>query len=100
MLQVDAAELRATAKRLRDEVANGVGGACEATSATEGGGILIGFDQYGSRDGYQAVSQAWRAELGAFAEAIRQLADALEKAADNYDRSDRDAARRLGGGHR
>lgn len=100
MVKVDTTELRAAAKRLRDEAANGVGEAYEATRATEGSGQLIGFDPYGSFDGYQAVSRAWRAELDGLAEALRQLADAMEKAADEYDRSDRNAANRLGGGPR
>ncbi|MEE6260915.1 WXG100 family type VII secretion target [Plantactinospora sonchi] len=99
MVRVDTAALRAAAKRLRDEAAGGVDEAIRSTQATDSGGLL-GFDQYGSFDGYQAVSRAWRAELGGFAEALRQLADAMEKAADNYDRSDQNAADRFGGGPR
>ena len=98
MVQVDTAALRAAAKRLRDEAADGVREAVRATRNTDDGRLLIGFDQYGSQDGYRAVSQAWRDELDALAEALRQLADAMEKAAENYERSDERAAARTGGG--
>ncbi|MFC6017436.1 WXG100 family type VII secretion target [Plantactinospora solaniradicis] len=101
MVQVDTAVLRAAAKRLRDEAADAVGQAVKATQSTEGGTLVgLAFDQYGSYDGYRAVSEAWRAELGSLAEALRQLADALDKAADNYDQSDAAAAARFGGGPR
>lgn len=101
MVQVDTAALRAAAKRLRDEAADAVGQAVKATQGTEGGTLVgFAFDQYGSYDGYKSVSQAWRAELGSLAEAMRQLADALEKAADNYDKADADASVRFGGGPR
>jgi len=101
MIRVDTAALRATAKRLRNEAADTVGEAVKATQSTEGGSVVgFAFDQYGSYDGYKAVAQAWRAELGSLAEALRQLAEALERAADNYDRSDAAAGTRLGGGPR
>ncbi|GAA3726201.1 hypothetical protein GCM10022225_04040 [Plantactinospora mayteni] len=98
MVRVDTAALRTAAKQLRDEAAEVVGEAVQATGNTEGQTVLgFAFDQYGSHDGYQSVAKAWRTELGCLAEALRQLAEAMEQAADNYDRSDENAKTRMGG---
>ncbi|MFY1669102.1 WXG100 family type VII secretion target [Plantactinospora sp. WMMB334] len=99
MVRVDTAALRAAAKQLRDEAADAVGEAGRATRSTEDRTLVgFAFDRYGSHDGYKAVSQAWRGELSGIAEALRQLADALDTAADNYDRSDENASARFGPG--
>lgn len=100
MVRVDTTELRAAAQRLRDEAGGGVVEAIEHSLATESGGQPAGFDQYGSFDGYLAVTRAWWAELGDFVEVLRQLADAMERAAANYERSDQNADDRFGGGPR
>ena len=98
MVQVDTAALRAAAKRLRDEAADVLGQANAATHRTEERyAIGFAFDHYGSGEAYRAVSGAWRGELGNLAAALRQLAEAMDTAADNYDRSDAGATARLGG---
>ncbi|MEO3744697.1 type VII secretion target [Plantactinospora sp. B5E13] len=100
MVRVDTTELRAAAQRLRDEAAGGVLEAIENSLATQSSSQPLGFDQYGSFDGYVAVSRDWWAELGDFVEVLRQLADAMDKAAANYERSDQNADDRFGGGPR
>ncbi|MEQ4302374.1 type VII secretion target [Plantactinospora sp. B6F1] len=98
MVRVDTAALRTAAKQLRDEAADVVGEAVKATGNAERRTVLsFAFDEYGSHDGYQSVAKAWRNELDVLAEALRQLAGAMEQAADNYDRSDGNAQTRLDG---
>jgi uncharacterized protein YukE len=96
-VRIDTAELRAAASRLRDEAATQVAEANAASRRTEDQYVLaVAFDTYGSVGAYRAVSSAWRGELGSLTAALRQLADALDAAADDYDRADAAGAARLG----
>ncbi len=97
-MRVDTAALRAAAKRLRDEAADQIGQAITDSHGTEERYVIaFAFDGYGSHDAYTAVSQAWRSELSTLTIALRELANAMELAADDYDRADAAAANRLGG---
>jgi uncharacterized protein YukE len=96
-VRTDTDALRSAARRLRDEAAARLTDANVHTRRTEEQHALgLVFDRYGSLPAYRAVSRAWRGELSNLGAALRQLADALETSADEYDRADADASARLG----
>jgi uncharacterized protein YukE len=91
-MQVDTAALRATAGRLRREVLRQL----EAPARAMGGGTPAdSFCGYAGPEPYGEAVGAWFAEIQAIHTASAQLADALEAAADDYDRADAAAAGRL-----
>ena len=97
LVRTDTAVLRAAAARLRNEVVPRLGEAVAGTRSTEERHALArAFDRYGSLPAYRAAALAWRDELGDLATVLDQLASALEAAAERYQRSDADAAGRMG----
>jgi hypothetical protein len=97
-MQVDPTQLRTAATRLRDEVAEHL-----RKAGIQAGGpereFRVGdaFDSYTTPGPYRAAIAAWEKETEVLAEAARQLADALEAAATDYEASDARAAGRLAG---
>jgi DNA-binding ferritin-like protein len=97
-MQVDTKELRTAATTLRDEVAEQLRKAGIQAGGPERDFRVAGaFDSYTTPGPYRAAVAAWAKETEVLAEAARQLADALEAAADDYDASDARAAGRLAG---
>jgi predicted RNA-binding Zn ribbon-like protein len=94
-MQVDSKELRATATRLRDDVADRVREAVRKAGRPEQEfSVEAAFDTMTTAAPYRAVVGAWEQELTLAVEAIRQLADALDRTADEYDGSDARSAHR------
>ena len=91
-MQVDTAQLRKAAARLRQDVAKRL-----ESSLSPGREVNVdgAFDLYTTSAPYTAAATAWADELGVLIRATTQLADALESAADDYDTSDDRAARRM-----
>ncbi|AGZ45956.1 type VII secretion target [Actinoplanes friuliensis] len=97
-MQVDTAALRTAAVKLRDEVAEQLRRAGIQAGGPERDFRVAGaFDSYTTPGPYRAAVAAWEKELEVLAEATRQLADALEAAAADYDTSDARSAGRLAG---
>jgi hypothetical protein len=91
-MQVDTGQLRKAAGQLRQDVAKQLAKAADGPSATVADGT---FDQYTTPTPYTEAADAWLHEIGLLARATAQLADALEQAADGYDKADAQSAERL-----
>lgn len=97
-MQVDTTQLRAAATTLRDEVAENLRRAGIQAGGPERDFRIDGaFDHYTTPGPYRSAIGAWEKETEVLAEAARQLADALDAAAADYDASDTRAAGRLAG---
>jgi hypothetical protein len=97
-MQVDAAALRAAAKELREGTADHLRRATiQAGRPEREFGVEAAFDSYTTAAPYREVSAAWEREFTVLTEAARQLADALEATAADYDRTDGRAAGRVRG---
>jgi hypothetical protein len=102
-MQVDTTQLRKAAAQLRRDVieqlekAGRVGGdtGVAASSPYTGSTIDGAFDTYTGAAPYSEAAHAWLDEIGVALQATTELADALERAAEDYDRSDVTAAHRL-----
>jgi len=97
-MQVDTAQLRTAATTLRDDVAEHL-----RRAGIQAGGperefrVGSAFDSYTTPGPYRAAVAAWTKEIEVLAEAARQLADALEAAAADYDAADARGTKRLAG---
>jgi hypothetical protein len=91
-MQVDTAQLRKAAARLRQDVAKPMERSQEPGRNAAVDGV---FDLYTTAAPFREAATAWAEELEILLEATAQLADALERAADDYDKSDAAAARRM-----
>ena len=97
-MQIDTTQLRAAATTLRGEVAEHLRRAGIQAGGPERDFRVSGaFDRYTTPGPYRAAIAAWEKETEVLAEAARQLADALEAAAADYDASDARGAGRLAG---
>lgn len=97
-MQVDTTQLRAAATALRTEVAEQLRRAGIQAGEPERDFRVGGaFDTYTTPGPYRAAVAAWEKETEVLAEAARQLADALEAAAADYDAADARGAGRLAG---
>lgn len=95
-MQVDTAQLRTAATRLRDEVAEPLRRAGIQAGGPEREFRVAGaFDDYTTPGPYRAAVGAWVRELEVLAEAARQVADALAAAAADYDAADARGKARL-----
>jgi hypothetical protein len=100
-VQVDADELRVAARVLRDDAAEGLRAAADRVRVPEREyGVEAAFDRYTTAAAYQRFAAAFQEEFRLLEQAARELADALERTALDYQRSDERAAHRLGGGRR
>jgi hypothetical protein len=88
-MQVDTDQLRKAAAKIRDDVVT------RLTKAADWPFPDVSFDQYATRAPYDEAMQAWLGEIRIIKNAALELAAALEKTADDYDRSDKTAAERL-----
>jgi hypothetical protein len=96
-MQVDSAELRAAAGRLRDGAAGPLRQSSIRLRQPEGEFSLeSAFDTYTTAAPLRALAGQWVRELELLTEATRQLSDALEATARDYDRADTHSATRLG----
>ncbi|GIE75496.1 hypothetical protein Aph02nite_14460 [Actinoplanes philippinensis] len=97
-MQVDVDELRAAARALRDDTAEGLRRAADRVLVPEREfGVDAAFDRHTTAAPYRALAAALEQELRVLERAARELADALERTAHDYARSDDRAARRLSG---
>jgi Excreted virulence factor EspC, type VII ESX diderm len=100
-VQVDADELRVAARVLRDDVAEGLRRAADRVRVPERQfGVEAAFDRHTTAAAYQQFTAAAEEEFRLLAQAAHDLAEALERTALDYERSDERAAHRLGGGRR
>ncbi|MDT5031113.1 MAG: hypothetical protein QOC94_1284 [Actinoplanes sp.] len=96
-MQVDTVELRSTAGRLRDGSAEKLRTASiRLRQPGQELSLEAAFDTYTTAEPLRAATGVWSTELELLTAAIRQLADALEAAASDYDRADSHAAVHLG----
>jgi uncharacterized protein YukE len=100
-VQVKSDELRAAARKLRDEAAETLRKAGLQMRVPEKQyGVEQAFDTYTTAAAYREYATAMEQEFRVLEEAARQLADALEQTANDYDASDARAASALRvGGH-
>lgn len=91
-MQVDTAQLRRAAVRLRQDVAKRLESNCEPGREVN---VDAAFDLYTTAAPYTEAATAWADEIGLLIRATTQLAEALESAADDYDKSDDRSARRM-----
>ena len=97
-MQVDAGALRGAAKELREGAADNLRRATiQAGRPEREFGVEAAFDSYTTAAPYRAVAAAWEQELTVLTEAARQLADALDATAADYDSTDARAAGRVAG---
>jgi len=97
-MRVDTAQLRTAATTLRDDVAEHLRRAGIQAGGPERDFRVGGaFDSYTTPGPYRAAVAAWAKEIEVLAEAARQLADALEAAAADYDAADARGTKRLAG---
>ncbi|MFC4069537.1 hypothetical protein [Actinoplanes subglobosus] len=97
-MQVDADELRVAARALRDDAAEGLRKAADRVRVPERQyGVAAAFDRYTTAAAYQRFAAAVEEEFRLLERAARELADALERTALDYERADARAAHRLGG---
>jgi hypothetical protein len=97
-MQVDTAALRDAARRLREGAAENLRRAViQARRPEKEFSVEEAFDDYVTAAPFRNVAAVWERELDVLAEATRQLADALEATAADYERSDARAAGRIGG---
>jgi hypothetical protein len=95
-MQVDTTQLRAAAAKLRGEVAEHLRRAGIQAGGPERDFLVAGaFDTCTTPGPYRAAIAAWEKETEVLAEAARQLADALDAAAADYDAADARGAGRL-----
>jgi hypothetical protein len=91
-MQVDTAQLRKAAARLRQDVA-------KRLESSRGPGQEVNvdgaFDLYTTAAPFTEAANAWAEEIAVLIRATTQLAEALESAADDYDESDDRSARRM-----
>jgi hypothetical protein len=100
-VQVDVDELRAAARTLRDDTAEGLRRAADRVRVPERQfGVEAAFDRYTTAAPYRALAAAVEQEFRVLERAARELADALDRTALDYERSDDRAARRLRGDRR
>jgi hypothetical protein len=91
-MQVDTVQLRKAAARLRQDVVPQLGRAGDPGAHVNVDGA---FDLYTTSAPFTEAASAWNTELGLLSRAAIQLADALEAAADDYDRADARSAQRV-----
>ena len=91
-MQVDTAQLRNAATRLRHDVAERLERRLRISREVSAGGA---FDLYTTSAPYTEAATAWADEIGVLIRATIQLAEALDAAADDYDKSDDRSARRV-----
>ncbi|WP_433795265.1 type VII secretion target [Actinoplanes sp. CA-252034] len=97
-MQVDVDELRVAARALRDDTAEGLRRAADRVRVPERQfGVEAAFDRYTTAAPYRALAAALEHELRVLERAARELADALEQTAGDYQRADDRAAHRLSG---
>ena len=97
-VRVGSDELRAVARRLRDEAAEDLRRAVTQLQVPERQyGVEAAFDTYTTAAAYREYASAVEQELRLLEEAARELADALEQTASDYDAADARAAQRIGG---
>jgi uncharacterized protein YukE len=97
-VRVSSDELRAAARRLRDDAADNLRRAVTQLQVPERQyGVEAAFDTYTTAAAYRAWATAVEQEFRLLEEAARELADALEQTADDYDAADRRSAQRIGG---
>jgi hypothetical protein len=95
-MQVDTDQLRTAAGRLRHDVVHQLRKAADPVDkAGEAWDLAGNFDLYTTSAPYLEAADAWRAEIGVLLRAAEQLADSLERAAQDYDAADQAAAGRL-----
>jgi hypothetical protein len=91
-MQVDTAQLRKAAARLRQDVA-------KRLETSRGPGREVNadgaFDLYTTAAPYTEAATAWAEEIELLIRATTQLAEALESAANDYDKADDRSARRM-----
>ena len=98
-VQVNSDELRVAARRLQADAAESLRkAAAQLRVPEEQFGVEAAFDRYTTAAAYRAYATAVAEEFRLLEQAARELSDALERAADDYDATDRRAARRAGGG--
>jgi hypothetical protein len=91
-MQVDTSQLRQAAARLRKDVLPQL-----RRSSSPGSDLNVegAFDLYTTSAPYAEAADAWTDEIGVLIQAATQLADALESAANDYDKADAGAAQRM-----
>jgi hypothetical protein len=95
-VQVKSDQLRVAARRLREEAAENLRKAAAQLEVPEKQyGVEAAFDTYTTAAAYREYATAMEEEFRLLEEATRQLADALEQAANDYDRSDQHSAVRI-----
>ena len=97
-VRVSSRELRAAARLLRDEAAENLRQAVTQLQVPERQyGVEATFDTYTTAAAYRDYASAMEQEFRLLEEASRELADALDQTANDYDAADRRAAERTGG---
>ncbi|GAA2635196.1 type VII secretion target [Paractinoplanes durhamensis] len=97
-VQVSSDQLRAAARKLREDAAENLRKAAIQIKVPEQRyGVEAAFDHYTTAAAYREYATALEEEFRLLEEASRQLADALEQTANDYDRSDMMSAERLSG---
>jgi hypothetical protein len=91
-MQVDTVQLRKAAARLRQDVAKRLR---SGQSPGPDVNVEAAFDLYTTAGPFREAASAWAEEIDVLIRATIQLAEALESAADDYDRSDGRAVARL-----
>jgi hypothetical protein len=95
-VQVKSDELRAAARKLRDEAAENLRKAALQMQVPEKQyGVEQAFDTYTTAAAYREYASAMEQEFRILSEAARQLADALDQTANDYDASDARSASAL-----
>jgi hypothetical protein len=92
-MQVDTAALRKMAAQLQDGVAEALEQAVRPLDPSHAAGQFFG--QYVEAAAYGNACAAWRDEVLVLQKAAAELAQRLIRSADDYDRSDQAAARRV-----
>ncbi|MEU4241799.1 type VII secretion target [Actinoplanes sp. NPDC026619] len=103
-VQVSSDHLRVAARKLREETAEQLRKAAAQLEVPEKSyGVEAAFDTYTTAAAYREYATAMEEEFRMIEEACRQLADALEQTAADYDRADQqssvrvESAQRVGG---
>lgn len=98
-VQVKSDELRAAARKLREEAAENLRKAALQMQVPEKQyGVEQAFDTYTTAAAYRGYATAMEQEFRILEEATRQLADALDQTANDYDASDARSAAALRAG--
>lgn len=63
--------------------------------STDGNAVDFAFDIYTGSAPYRAAAQGWQGEVSVLKEAVEELAEAMERAADEYDAADARAQNRM-----